>query len=264
VGSAKRDLRRPHVRARGHARRPSPPWEQLEAFLAEVYPHELGGDITCSLLFIDSGNQSNDVYQWVRTQSPQRVKAIKGMERGALPVAQPSPVDVSVRGKVLKHGLKIHGIVVPFFKSELYADLKKETPTEEQLATGWQHPVGYCHFFLDQPNYGDEHFKQLCSEQLVSTRDRKTGRTKREWQQLRARNEALDCRVYARAAAWELGLDRFSERYWKELEHRLTADLFADQRVDAAPAPAAPVPDPAAPQPRWFSGSRNKGSWFKR
>src|SRR5260370_18978410 len=158
---------------RGQPGRPSP-WEQLEAFLAEVYPHELGGEVTCSLLFVDSGNQSNDVYQWVRTQPPARVKAIKGTDKGALPVAQPSAVDVSIRGRVLKHGLQIHGIVVPFFKSELYADLKKEKPTDEQIAEGWKYPVGYCHFALAR-NYGDEHFRQLCAEQLVTTRDRRTG-----------------------------------------------------------------------------------------
>lgn len=32
------------------------------------------------------------------------------------------------------------------------------------------------------------------------------------------RNEALDCRVYARAAAAIYGLDRMSERGWQELE----------------------------------------------
>jgi hypothetical protein len=32
-----------------------------------------------------------------------------------------------------------------------------------------------------------------------------------EWQKLRERNEALDIRVYARAAAWIVGLDRWSE-----------------------------------------------------
>jgi hypothetical protein len=44
LGSAEGDLRGPHVGAARAAGEPSP-WEQLEAFLAEVYPHELGGDI---------------------------------------------------------------------------------------------------------------------------------------------------------------------------------------------------------------------------
>jgi phage terminase large subunit GpA-like protein len=35
---------------------------------------------------------------------------------------------------------------------------------------------------------------------------------------MRERNEALDTRVYARAAAWILGADRFDERMWRQLE----------------------------------------------
>jgi phage terminase large subunit GpA-like protein len=173
------------------------------------------------------------VYQWVRTQRASRVMAIKGVPKGPLPVGQPSPVDVTISGRVIKQGLRIRSIVVPFFKSELYADLKLEKPTDQQLTEGWKYPTGYCHFPVAK-NYADEHFRQVCAEQLVATRDRKTGRTKREWQQLRARNEGLDIRVYARAAAWELGIDRYQDRHWRDLEWRLTADLF--QNTVALPA----------------------------
>jgi Phage terminase large subunit (GpA). len=38
---------------------------------------------------------------------------------------------------------------------------------------------------------------------------------------MRERNEALDCYVYARAAASAAGLDRFEERHWRELERQL-------------------------------------------
>ena len=49
------------------------------------------------------------------------------------------------------------------------------------------------------------------------------GFTRLEWQKLRERNEALDCRVYARAAAWIAGLDRWPERRWRDLESQLGA-----------------------------------------
>jgi phage terminase large subunit GpA-like protein len=55
---------------------------------------------------------------------------------------------------------------------------------------------------------------------LVTLRDR-NGYMKREWQKLRERNEALDCYVYARAAAAASGLDRFEERHWRELERQI-------------------------------------------
>ena len=49
----------------------------------------------------------------------------------------------------------------------------------------------------------------------------KRGFAKLEWQKLRERNEALDCRVYARAAAWIVGADRWSEARWADLEAQL-------------------------------------------
>jgi phage terminase large subunit GpA-like protein len=50
------------------------------------------------------------------------------------------------------------------------------------------------------------------------------------------RNEALDCRVYARAAASIYGIDRFAERHWRELEGLLPADVVQPQPAVAAPA----------------------------
>ena len=51
--------------------------------------------------------------------------------------------------------------------------------------------------------------------------------TKLEWQKLRERNEALDCRVYARAAAWIVGIDRWSEARWAELARSLAVETGA-------------------------------------
>ena len=94
-------------------------------------------------------------------------------------------------------------------KEELYRWLRLDGPTEE---SGSPCPPGYCHF----PKYGEEYFKQLTAEQLV-TRVVK-GYRKPEWQKTRDRNEALDVRVYARAAAAVHGMDRFYEEKWKALE----------------------------------------------
>jgi phage terminase large subunit GpA-like protein len=66
----------------------------------------------------------------------------------------------------------------------------------------------------------DEWLKQLTAEQLVTVKT-KRGFAKLEWQKLRERNEALDLRVYARAAAWILGADRWPEARWADLEAQL-------------------------------------------
>nr|WP_237684340.1 terminase gpA endonuclease subunit [Pseudaminobacter soli] len=59
--------------------------------------------------------------------------------------------------------------------------------------------------------------KQFLGEQLVTVRT-KRGFSRLEWQKLRERNQALDCRVYARAAAWLIGADRWPPSYWADLE----------------------------------------------
>ncbi len=249
-------------------------WKQLEELRARTYPTSTGVEIPISRMFVDSGDgtTTNDVYLWVRSQSSGQVHAIKGTDKGTLPVSQPSPVEVTAGGRKIKHGIKIRTIVVSFFKSEFYADLKKRAPTEEERAQGWAYPPGFCHF-PDGKNYGDEHFKQICAEQLVSHPNKRTGRTKTEWMQTRPRNEALDCRVYARAAAWDLGLDRMQEKHWAALEQQMGVrrQPAPAQRPLEAKAPDEPPKPPATPAPALHRESRgtswlgNRGkNWLRR
>lgn len=72
-----------------------------------------------------------------------------------------------------------------------------ERPTPEELAGGSRFP----HETLHLPGWIDgEWLKQLVAEQLVTVRNKREF-YRLEWQKLRERNEALDCRVYARANA---------------------------------------------------------------
>ncbi|MFO1141205.1 MAG: terminase gpA endonuclease subunit, partial [Amaricoccus sp.] len=82
----------------------------------------------------------------------------------------------------------------------------------------------------------------------------KRGFARLEWQKLRERNEALDTRVYARAAAWIAGLDRWSEERWAEAEREV--------RVEAAIARPrrSAQPDPNAAPDAWLG--RRRG-WLK-
>lgn len=102
-----------------------------------------------------------------------------------------------------------------------------ETYVETGEAPDWQrlyerrdpYPAGYVHL----PQVDEEYLKQLCSEQLITSKNRR-GYAVREWQKTRERNEALDCYVYARAAAAVEGLDRFGDRHWREMERSLGLD----------------------------------------
>jgi phage terminase large subunit GpA-like protein len=91
------------------------------------------------------------------------------------------------------------------------------------------------------PGWADtEWIRQLTAEQLVTVRNRR-GFAKLEWQKIRERNEALDCRVYARAAAWIAGADRWPEATWADLEAQLGVPSGMDSpagligRPDAGP-----------------------------
>jgi phage terminase large subunit GpA-like protein len=83
----------------------------------------------------------------------------------------------------------------------------------------------------------DEWIKQLVAEQQVIVRSRRGFAARTEWRQLRPRNEALDCRIYARAAVWLAGADRWNALRWGNLEAQL----------GLAPAPLPNPPPPAAP-----------------
>ncbi len=135
-------------------------------------------------------------------------------------------------------------------KEELYRWLRLERPTDEDLEQGIPFPPGYCHF----PRYSEEYFKQITAEQLVAKLVK--GYRKLEWQKMRDRNEALDCRVYARAAAARVGLDRFQEKHWKIVADRMGLPVASAPR----PAPQVQAPPPTkAPAPAARRGRRVSG-----
>lgn len=206
------------------------PWESLEEVLHRTYPHASGLRLPVRMMAVDSGdgNTTQNVYGWVRGQSRSRVIAIKGDDRLPVLVASPSAVDVKVGGKKLRRGLKLWRIGVGLAKGELYGWLRREAPTHPDC-DGW--PLGWCHF----PEYAEGYFKGLTAEELVVRLKRAPGRAgpgRRvyEWTKVRDRNEPLDCRVYARAAAAVVGVDRWGDEEWD----RIAANLGATARRAAS------------------------------
>ncbi|WP_337877354.1 terminase gpA endonuclease subunit [Elioraea sp.] len=156
------------------------------------------------------------MYAWARRAGHAQlvpVKGVDGFNRSA-PIAGPSYVDVTEGGRKLRRGARLWTVAVATFKSETYRFLRLSRPTDEELAAGTVYPAGYVHL---PRGMEAEWVKQLVAEQLVSVRTRR-GFARLEWQKLRERNEVLDCRVYARAAAWIAGADRWTEATWRDLE----------------------------------------------
>lgn len=218
-------------------------WTALGGVLEQTWPHARGARVGLARLTIDTRYDKNSVHGWARRVGYSRVSPIAGIEGfdKVSPVTGPTFVDMQSDGKKLKRGARVWTVATATFKSETYRFLRQNGLTDEEAANGIAPPPGFIHL----PRGVDaEWVKQLVAEQLVTTKTKK-GFLKLEWHQARDRNEALDCRVYARAAAWLLGADRFSDAKWSELEAQLPSRAEQRPVQVAAPPPAAPPPQPA-------------------
>ena len=219
------------------------PWAALDRLLGQVWPHEGGAHIGLAKLAIDTRYAELQVYGWARRVGLAQVAPVTGNKgfNQASPVSGPTHVDASDGGKRLRRGVRRYGVAVSTFKAETYRFLRLERPTEEERAGGKVYPPGTVHL----PHWvEDEWLKQFVAEQLVTVRTRR-GFPRLEWQKLRERNEALDCRVYARAAAWIAGADRFPERRWRRLEAALETDGETGRDGAKNAAASDPVTRPA-------------------
>ena len=190
-------------------------WKRLAELVAETWTHESGAALPLARFALDTGFATQEAYTFVRACRDPRVMAVKGVARGAALIGTPTAVDISQGGKKLRRGIKVFSVAVGIAKLEFYNNLRKAADVlEDGVTTAF--PAGFVHL----PKIDAEFIQQLCAEQLITRRDR-NGFAIREWQKMRERNEALDCYVYARAAASAAGLDRFEERHWRELERQL-------------------------------------------
>ncbi len=238
-------------------------WDALSSILSRTWPHAGGAELGIARLAIDTGGEHTAaVYAWARRQGAglvMPVKGVGGFARSA-PVSGPTYVDATEGGRRIRRGARLWTVAVSVFKSETYRWLRLDAPTDEDLAAGARYPEGYVHL----PKGVDaEWIKQLVAEQLVTVRNRR-GYARLEWQKLRERNEALDCRVYARAAAWLVGVDRWSERKWRDLERQLGVDDAKEDQSAGAGRPAetrrreAHHREPSSPVPSRY----RQGSWL--
>ena len=202
-------------------------WCDLEGMLGEVWTHASGHSMTLMLAAIDSGDgmTTAEVYSFVRRFGPGAI-AIKGQDGVRAAVGRPSATEVRRNGRKLG-GLKLWPVGSSFLKSETYGWLKLERPTEE---SGAQFPRGYVHLPIHAA--GEEFCRQITAEQLV-TRSGRNGFRRMEWVKTRERNEALDCRVYARAAAAAIGMDGWGAGRWNRLRDQLESSGVAAPHREA-------------------------------
>lgn len=202
-----------------------PVWEQLEQYLAGSF-HGVGGQVfRVQCVAIDSGYNTQRVYQFCKKHERKRWFAIKGMSDPFKPMLS-KPTLVGRNPKV-----RLFPVGTNAAKDEVFSALRIEK----------QGP-GFCHF-PDLPHYDEAHWKQLCSERMVT--HVRGGRKYRTYEKVGAnvRNEALDIRCYATVARAIL------DPNYEAIEKRRL------QHTEVADNPALPVsqttddkqPDPPTP-----------------
>lgn len=184
-------------------------WSYLSKVLTEVWQCEQKGrTMSIKMIAVDSGYNTQTVYSWARKEDSSRVMVVKGQDNLMQIHAIPKHRDVAIDKKNVRRGIRVWPVGVSVAKQELYGWLKQPMATSDG-----DEAYGFCYF----PQYGEEFFKMLTAEELVYKVDAR-GNKKGEWKKVRARNEALDCRIYARAAASVQGIDRFTNEHWEQLE----------------------------------------------
>ena len=155
--------------------------EALDLFLKKRFAYEGGGEIGIYAVCVDTqGHKTQSMYEFCKKRFLKKIFAIKGSNKQDAPITT-GRFSLSNKGKV-----PLFHIGVNAAKDEIYSALEVDTPG----------PL-YCHF-PDKEAYDEEYFKQLLAEKRINGVWKK-----RE----RKRNEAIDCRVYARAALAIAGVD---------------------------------------------------------
>jgi len=243
-------------------------WHHVTTYLQRRYTQaHHGTSLGISAISIDSSDQSQAVYNWVRSQTTHlpNLRAVKGSSEDHKSVLGPaSLVDVTWRGQTQKRGVKLWMTGVDTAKDLLLGQLAIDPPSQSGQAK-----PGYVHTSQDLPR---EWYLQLTAEQRILVKA--NGKDTYRWVKLRGRNEVLDCRNYALHAAYGLGLHTKTDAAWQRLEMQVQPpvdDLFSapiavlpttstQTQVTPAPRPKPSRPSPPPPPPNAFAS----GQWLSR
>lgn len=187
-------------------------WKVLDAWLQQTWLHETGPPMKIVQAVIDTGgHHAKEAYEFVKRCRPRRVYALKGSNQPSHPlVGRPSKNN-------LAH-INLFAVGTDTAKDTLFARFKLS-----------DFGPGYCHF-PDAETFDEEYFLQLTSEEKRSKFDKGVLQGT-YYKKIRARNEALDLKVYNLAA---LAL----------LNPNLEKLAATPQKAELAEALLAPPPKP--------------------
>lgn len=153
--------------------------------------HDTLADYGIKLAAVDSGYNTTFVYDFcAKRQWTVAIKGVEGLGRPLIEDERKRKARLRVKRK---RGVHVEPLGVDQGKALIYSRLKIQTPG-----------AGYVHF-PQEAAFDDEYFNQLTAEKLVMKV--KGTRPFHMWVKTRARNEALDCFLYALAALRLLAVD---------------------------------------------------------
>lgn len=210
-------------------------WDvKLAPALEQTFQHRNGPWMTIKAAGIDSGGHyTHQCYVFTRSNPGRNWYAVKGESRPGQPIkGRKSFVDVNERGRTIKRGATLWMVGTDTAKDLLHGRFEVAQPGP-----------GYVHFPTDLP---PEFYAQLTAESRVLAKTAR-GDDYRWVKPAGARNEVLDCTVYALFSAQALDLHRYSDPMWRRLESALEPDLFDQAEASSQPAPGPtvrPMPQP--------------------
>lgn len=207
-------------------------WAELDLLLSETWRTESRRELRVQMACVDSGgHHTQQVYAWCAKRTGRHIYAIKG-GAGKRPIWPGAGKKRNLRGV----SGTVYTLGVDAAKDAIYSRLKIDRP-----GPGFSHwPVADC--------YGPAYFAGLTCEQ-VRTRKVRGFDVREYFKPSGARNEPLDCRVYALAALcsrkinWQ-SLARAAERWLNAVAEERPPDALAPER------PPDPAPQPQPPEAR--------------
>lgn len=204
-------------------------WAALDDLLLQTYPTADGRQLAVQAVCVDTGGHNLDaVMSYCGRRQGQRVWAIKGTSETGVGRTPIWPIKPPV---TMRHGAKLHVIGTLAAKDWVASCISKTQPGP-----------GFMHVPADR---NASWFSQMLNEKRVGVTV--GGRKGSTWRPRASgvRTEALDCRVYAKAALEGL------KRKFPKLAQAIPAVSAVAPAAPADPAndQAAPIAAPAAPPP---------------
>jgi phage terminase large subunit GpA-like protein len=218
------------------AHQPGSVWARLDEYLAHRFPHVAGGELPIAAALMDSGYSTTQVYRFVRRKAARRIHASKGVGGHGVPILG----KPSLQGK---DRIALYPVGVDTAKTEfLRSQLLEQNATEP----GFVHLPTWISTDQVEQLVAEVRKRRVTRKGLIYEWRKKTEDTS---------NEALDCRVYARAALEMLGAKVIARLGAKAAE--VTAAGVALTAVVARP-------EVASGEPVRRAAPRRQSSWVEK